>query len=331
MASNIVDVKRGSQKVLCNGSALLAWVHFVLRQLPEALRRRSHGGGTLSNVRAMDGRDPFASSGPTVEIPNVVLRSPLLCTKEKAILWLLRLHLDESGWAVVSPEQLASECAMGPRQVRRWMKRLRSLGLVESDPRGRAHRVVEPLSDWLTQPIRLEPTENEGPQQAELDRRRAEIAAKGRVRVSMATDVGPTAFPNWDGITHPRRLLSVGAEIAVAEALRNLGWQVAYRGSQAGVGYDLEATRQSTVSRVEVKASARLPNVILLSSVEWDAACRYGDEYVLAVVDEYGTPLQSVWFVQHPSRISLTSRIKREVLRSHAFRAANLLAVMLGL
>lgn len=92
----------------------------------------------------------------------------------------------------------------------------------------------------------------------------------------------------------------VGAELAVAADLRGQGWQVLYRGNQRGIGYDLEATRDGQMLRVEVKSSVGFTTAELQES-EWEAAQRHGDEYVLAVVDFYGSERQSIWYVRNPA------------------------------
>lgn len=91
----------------------------------------------------------------------------------------------------------------------------------------------------------------------------------------------------------------VGAELAVAADLARWGWKVLYRGNQRSVGYDLEAQRESQILRVEVKSSIGF-TIPELTAAEWDAAQRCGDEYIIAVVDFYGSPSQSIWYVRNP-------------------------------
>jgi hypothetical protein len=96
----------------------------------------------------------------------------------------------------------------------------------------------------------------------------------------------------------------VGAELAVAADLQGHQWDVRYRGNQRGLGYDLEATRGEQTLRVEVKSSVAF-TVPELSEAEWQAAQRHGDEYVLAVVDFYGSENQSFWYVRDPAAAAL--------------------------
>lgn len=109
----------------------------------------------------------------------------------------------------------------------------------------------------------------------------------------------------------------VGAEIIVAKDLRSCGWAVRYRANQTGLGYDLEATRDDQTLRIEVKSSIAFANLELQES-EWKAAQTYGDSYVLAVVDFYGTAERSIWYVRNPAanaipaeRTTLTYRFVR--------------------
>jgi hypothetical protein len=92
----------------------------------------------------------------------------------------------------------------------------------------------------------------------------------------------------------------VGAELAVGEDLRRHGWRVLYRGNQRGFGYDLEASRNEETLRVEVKSSVSFTTPELQQS-EWEAAQRYRDEYILAVVDFYGSDQQRIWYVRDPA------------------------------
>lgn len=92
----------------------------------------------------------------------------------------------------------------------------------------------------------------------------------------------------------------VGAEIAVANELIANGWTVTYRGNQRGHGYDLEATRNGDRICVEVKSSFGFTHPELLET-EWSAAQLHADEYVLAVVDFYGSEQQSTWYVRDPA------------------------------
>lgn len=91
----------------------------------------------------------------------------------------------------------------------------------------------------------------------------------------------------------------LGAELAVANDLVERGWRVAYRGSQQGVGFDLEAQRGDRTLRVEVKSSVA-STTPELSESEWAAAREHGVSFVLAIVDFYGSERQAIWYVRDP-------------------------------
>jgi Protein NO VEIN, C-terminal len=99
----------------------------------------------------------------------------------------------------------------------------------------------------------------------------------------------------------------VAAELAVAEELSGQGWEVKYRGNQP-VGFDLEARKGADVLRVEVKSSVGFTQPELTSS-EWEAAQRYGEEYVLAVVDFVRSEARAIWYVRDPA--AATTPIQR--------------------
>ncbi len=95
----------------------------------------------------------------------------------------------------------------------------------------------------------------------------------------------------------------LGAELDVAADLTSRGWEVSYRGRQTGVGYDLEAESNDAVLCVEVKSSIGFTTPELTES-EWKAACDLGEQFVLAVVDFYGSPKQALWYVRNPAATS---------------------------
>ena len=92
----------------------------------------------------------------------------------------------------------------------------------------------------------------------------------------------------------------VGGEILVAHELEAGGWTVRYRANQRGLGYDLEATREGQALRVEVKSSVAFAELELQES-EWRAAQEFGEDYVLAVVDFYGSEQRRIWYVRNPA------------------------------
>ena len=92
----------------------------------------------------------------------------------------------------------------------------------------------------------------------------------------------------------------IGAELLVANDLIDQDWDVRYRGSQHGVGYDLEAKRGEQTLRIEVKSSVAFTHPELQPS-EWAAARLYQEEFVLAVVDFYGSNNPQIWYVRNPA------------------------------
>lgn len=109
------------------------------------------------------------------------------------------------------------------------------------------------------------------------------------------------AAPLPDLVDPGMRNSGLQAELDVADDLASHGWGVAYRGSQTGVGYDLEAKdSQGFVLRVEVKSSFGFTHPELTES-EWAAAQEHGEEYVLAIVDFVGSPKQAIWYVRDPA------------------------------
>lgn len=106
----------------------------------------------------------------------------------------------------------------------------------------------------------------------------------------------------------------VGATLAVANDLGAQGWNVLYRANQPRVGYDLEATREDARIRVEVKSSISFA-VPELTEAEWESAQRYGDEYVLAVVDFFGSDQQSIWYVRDPASGAIPTAVPTTMYR----------------
>jgi hypothetical protein len=100
----------------------------------------------------------------------------------------------------------------------------------------------------------------------------------------------------------PPILLNSGleAELAVAADLARNGWEVSYRGSQSGMGYDLEALQDAERLFVEVKSSVGFTAPELTDS-EWRAAQQHREQYVLAIVDFYGSSTQALWYVRDPA------------------------------
>ena len=95
----------------------------------------------------------------------------------------------------------------------------------------------------------------------------------------------------------------LGAELLIANELQGQSWDVVYTGNRQLLGYDLLATRDAVVLRVEVKSSVGFTTPELTES-EWGAAEDHADAYVLAVVDFYGSERQATWYVRNPAAIA---------------------------
>lgn len=106
----------------------------------------------------------------------------------------------------------------------------------------------------------------------------------------------------------------LGAELAVADDLARHGWKVSYRGSQTGIGYDLEASQEDAQLCVEVKSSVGFTTPELSDS-EWTAAQENGDRFVLAIVDFYGSQQQAIWYVRHPVAVTAPTERTTTVYR----------------
>ena len=127
------------------------------------------------------------------------------------------------------------------------------------------------------------------------------MASGGSVTALLTPEVGASSEPRPLPASLDSGTLNtgVGAEIAVAKDLQTYNWSVSYTGNVRGVGHDLLASQDGNTLRVEVKSSVSLCSPILTEE-EWQAAQRHGDEYVLAVVDFYGSPGQRIFYVRNP-------------------------------
>jgi hypothetical protein len=120
--------------------------------------------------------------------------------------------------------------------------------------------------------------------------------------------IPPDIQPANPAIPRPLPLLAapsflntgVGAEIEVAHELERNNWTVSYTGNVRSLGYDLEARQAELTLRVEVKSSFGLCRPELTTE-EWTAAARFGDEYVLAIVDFFGSAGQRMVYVRNPA------------------------------
>lgn len=118
------------------------------------------------------------------------------------------------------------------------------------------------------------------------------------VPISMSSPMQPRPLPV---LPDPIELnTGVGAEIAVARDLQANGWTVSYVATVRSLGYDLEAMQNDETLRIEVKSSFG-PCRPQLTEEEWRAAQRFGDSYVLAIVDYFGCPGQRISYLRNPA------------------------------
>lgn len=140
--------------------------------------------------------------------------------------------------------------------------------------------------------------------------------ALGRMTVAEVVEHGPGIEAPPMPVLGPVTALNtgVGAEILVADELVDQGWSVVYRGNQRGFGYDIEAMRDGQTLRVEAKSSVGF-TVPELTESEWNAAQMHGDDYVLAVVDFYGSDDQRIWYLRNPAANAIPAERSTMVYR----------------
>lgn len=112
----------------------------------------------------------------------------------------------------------------------------------------------------------------------------------------------------------------LGAELAVAHELQAMGWSIRYTANQQLLGYDLHAAQDGISLFIEVKSSVGFTTPELTQS-EWTSAQAFGDQYVLAIVDFWGSDNQTIWYVRDPAesiepavRMSATYRFPRRAI-----------------
>jgi hypothetical protein len=90
------------------------------------------------------------------------------------------------------------------------------------------------------------------------------------------------------------------AESFVAKVLRSQGWEVSFYTNRRGYGFDLWARRDNYAMMVEVKSSLGRLATVNLTSTEYQAAEAYGDNYVLALVENMDSNSPNLRMVQNP-------------------------------
>jgi hypothetical protein len=134
--------------------------------------------------------------------------------------------------------------------------------------------------------------------------------------------IAPIPTPNSPAIRNRRGLPSViagttsappasgfwwDAQQAVRQLLVDCGWTVIDM-SALGVGYDLKATKGTTMRLVEVKSSVG-PCAPTLTAREYHEACQARGNYVLAIVEHFNVAKPAtVQWVQDPAALGATIR-----------------------
>lgn len=90
------------------------------------------------------------------------------------------------------------------------------------------------------------------------------------------------------------------AESFVAKILRSQGWEVAFYTNRRGYGFDLWARKDNKAMVIEVKSSLTTLGTVSLTSIEYQAAQEYSDNFILALVENLGSDTPKLWLVQNP-------------------------------
>ena len=110
----------------------------------------------------------------------------------------------------------------------------------------------------------------------------------------------PTAPASNDG---------ADAESFVAKVFRSQGWTVAFYTNRRGFGFDLWARKEDCAIVIEVKSSVGSLGAVTLTPNEYLAAGDYGDNYVLALVENLGSDNPRLRLIANPrEKLSITER-----------------------
>lgn len=90
------------------------------------------------------------------------------------------------------------------------------------------------------------------------------------------------------------------AESFVAKVLRSQGWEVAFYTNRRGYGFDLWARRKDRAMVVEVKSSIAELGAVSLTPMEYRAAQKHRDSYVLALVEHMDSVSPRLRMIQNP-------------------------------
>ena len=115
------------------------------------------------------------------------------------------------------------------------------------------------------------------------------------------------------------------AESFVAKVLRSQGWKVAFYTHRRGYGFDLWACKDEKPMLIEVKSSKEELGTVKLTRLEYLAAKKHRNSYVLAIVEHVGTSSPQMSIVQNPANvknITKQSRTEYTIARSNWLKHA---------
>lgn len=150
----------------------------------------------------------------------------------------------------------------------------------------------------------------------------AREAAEGRapghpvLRLPEPTATDISASPPVD----PALNSGTEAEQLVGKLLQSAGWTIAYYTNRRGFGFDIWAKKGDSRLIIEVKSSVAEVSSITLTRLEYEAAAMYGDNYLLAIVDNVGEDEAIVNYVQNPA--SALQLQERSTTEYHVSRSA---------
>ena len=110
------------------------------------------------------------------------------------------------------------------------------------------------------------------------------------------------------------------AELFIAKLLRAAGWSVGFYSNKRGFGFDLWAQRGQVGLIIEVKSSVGRMGAVTLTRTEYEAAVRYGPNYILAIVEGVFSAKPTVRMLRDP--VGSTDIEEQETLQYTIRRAS---------
>ena len=138
---------------------------------------------------------------------------------------------------------------------------------------------------------------------AAVARRPAAIEGARRERAVVLRIPTPDAH---EGLENPPASAAMNAgsdgELLIGKLLQAAGWRVVFYTNRRGFGFDIWAARADAAIVVEVKSSFGDLGAITLTRLEHDAAQHFGQNYILATVENL-QEAPVVRFIQDPIRV----------------------------